>query len=163
MRFNVNGPRRCLCTCARGGLSGRCPTAPLPFRIAFGALALGLRGERTGMGETALPPEGMEILGTSPVVRRRTCGRPGGAPDEYPPSKGPGSPPIPTLRAFSCLIWTVRKCDSSSCHLISSLAPILDRDERAATDVLYELVSIRKSFSKSRRTLWGQYEYIPSN
>ena len=45
------------------------------------------------------------------------------------------SVPSACLRAFSCFIWTVRKCWRSSCHLMSSL-PSLERVEERFPTVL---------------------------
>lgn len=93
-------------------------------------LALGFNGDNT---------VGRDGGATCSLTFRRMGGRPPGpVPRLEPPPlaltddrestvkpDGP-SPPEVCRRAFSCRICTVRKCDSSSCHLISS-RPSLDR------------------------------------
>ena len=136
---------------------GSCATEEIetvPF-CTGATLALGFRGDRA----PGLPGVGTAIglSGSSPVTLLRSGARPTARgrpalsvpgplpPDESPPLSVSGismsveeSAPNACRRAFSCLACTDRKCDSSSCHLISS-RPILDLVANCPTVLFFYL------------------------
>ncbi len=89
-----------------------------------------------------------------PVVLRLIPGRAdpfaeateGGAVDLSMGNPGSGisssTPPNPCRLAFSCLFCTLRKCERSSDHLISS-RPSLDRVDETLETLLYTTASVR--------------------
>jgi hypothetical protein len=112
--------------------------AVVPFCTAAPTLALGLSGDNvpglgvgTAVGLSGSSPVTLLRSGVRPTAREREALS---VPGPLPPNgslasiKSEGvevSVPSACRRAFSCLAWTNRKCDKSSCHLISS-RPILD-------------------------------------
>lgn len=110
-------------------------------------LALGLRGDKTVLGESVLGGGAAVLGGTiiSPVTLLRTGGLPDGRPTRSFCSVGlisssdkpmnDVSPPRARRRAFSCLDCTDRKCCNSSCHLISSRPASFERVGNVPTDL----------------------------
>lgn len=90
-----------------GGRTG--PSPPVTFRRIGGRVDDGAVGIITGM-----------FVGFSPLVK---------------PENGVVSVPKACLRAFSCLPCTDRKCESNSCHFISS-RPNLERVDEMFPTVL---------------------------
>lgn len=140
------GARRPLPSWLAFGLDGLTAPATLPIAdakpvalaLGFNGLSAPIRPAETG-GETEPMPDASpfrrmidprvagkacvlpfgDIEGTLSFIRSRSS-------REVNSAKGAdGSAPIACRRAFSCLAWTARKCEMSSCHLISS-RPIFD-------------------------------------
>lgn len=133
---------------------------PLPFLGCCCCWTFGLRGDSPSIPPLT-PPVPVPVLGggtSLPVTFLLIPGRVGLAvgplavavafappfalfSGRKPATKEPPSKPPPrpndARRAFSCLAWTCRKCENSSCHLISSRpGAFVLVEERAETDLI---------------------------
>lgn len=120
----------------------------VPFCTAAPTLALGLSGDNapglgvgTAVGLSGSSPVTLLRSGVRPTARGREVLSiprplpPGGSPASIKSEDIEASVPSVCRRAFSCLACTNRKCDKSSCHLISS-RPSLDLEANGPTVLL---------------------------